>query len=267
MLVAVYDDPTPTNNKIYVLQKKNDLLSDNNNWEVLSGEGVGGGHVLLDKDGVELSERTYLKGEGYIEHYNPSGEAFTATRIDPTKIIPVYSVPSAAQALLEDPLNWDSGGNYIGAAPVDCKAGMKHKDATWVYEFFTALLPIRYPRTGETLWEPDGTGYVKPVDSAMVKGAVIAVDPTLFTGNLDETITDVQKLAQAVDELVVPSGDEDNDQSGETLIKASIAEINAGLNDDKYITPAGIEGSAYMRIHIGPTAPADTSMLWLDTST
>ena len=50
-------------------------------------------------------------------------------------------------------------------------------------------------------WEADGTGFIRPKDAKEVKGDHIDIDPTLFDKNLDNTVDDVQKLAQAVDDL------------------------------------------------------------------
>ena len=50
-------------------------------------------------------------------------------------------------------------------------------------------------------WTEDTTGYIKPTEDRKVKADKIAVDVTTFNGNLDNTITDVQKLAEAVDGL------------------------------------------------------------------
>jgi hypothetical protein len=48
--------------------------------------------------------------------------------------------------------------------------------------------------------------------------------------------------------------------------KATAAEINTGTTAAKYITPLGLSGSYYQRIVVSDTAPADTTLLWFDTS-
>lgn len=47
---------------------------------------------------------------------------------------------------------------------------------------------------------------------------------------------------------------------------ATSTEINAGSTPVKAVTPKELKDSDYKRIHVGTTAPADTTMLWLDIS-
>ena len=47
---------------------------------------------------------------------------------------------------------------------------------------------------------------------------------------------------------------------------ATSAEVNAGTITGQYISPAALAGSYYQRIVVSDTAPADTTLLWFDTS-
>jgi hypothetical protein len=50
-----------------------------------------------------------------------------------------------------------------------------------------------------------------------------------------------------------------------TMTKASASDIVTGTDDSKYTTSKGIKDAEIIPIHIGTSAPADTSILWLDT--
>jgi hypothetical protein len=49
-------------------------------------------------------------------------------------------------------------------------------------------------------------------------------------------------------------------------VKASAAELNAGTDDAKFATAKGLKDAKFIGIHIGTTAPSDTTLLWLDTN-
>lgn len=168
--------------------------------------------------------------------------------------------------LLSDNTNWEK---FVGGAG----------DSLWT-EYEDLLLPV---------------DELKKVPVEYILGLVQNGDGTLFladdgtykaAGAGDSLWVEYEGLLMPLDELnkvpanvidgLIQDGDGDlflSDDGtyktaggGSSLAKASIAEIDAGTDDSKYITPAGIEGSAYMRVHIGSTAPTDTTMLWLDTA-
>lgn len=49
-------------------------------------------------------------------------------------------------------------------------------------------------------------------------------------------------------------------------IQATSAEILAGTEASKVATPKNLKDAGYIAIHVGITAPADTTKLWLDTN-
>ena len=49
-------------------------------------------------------------------------------------------------------------------------------------------------------------------------------------------------------------------------IQATSAEILAGTENSKVATPKNLKDSEFIAIHVGTTAPADTTKLWLDTN-
>jgi hypothetical protein len=53
--------------------------------------------------------------------------------------------------------------------------------------------------------------------------------------------------------------------SDDPFDKSTTAEIDAGVNNDHYITPKLLEDSTYQKIHIGADAPTGTEELWIDT--
>lgn len=116
-----------------------------------SGGGGGGGHTIKDTDGTALTQRDTLKFKGYLTATdNALSEETEADipeeKIEEVELVEVYQVPFAAQVLLEDVLNW-TGKVYSGSEPSSCKAGMRHHDADYVYEFVTDTIPIRYIRS------------------------------------------------------------------------------------------------------------------------
>lgn len=52
----------------------------------------------------------------------------------------------------------------------------------------------------------------------------------------------------------------------EVTLQASSTELDTGTESSKVATPANLKDSKYQRIHVGTSAPADTTMLWLDTN-
>ena len=52
----------------------------------------------------------------------------------------------------------------------------------------------------------------------------------------------------------------------EVILQASAAEILAGTEISKVATPKNMKDAEYIAIHVGTTAPADTTKLWLDTN-
>lgn len=48
--------------------------------------------------------------------------------------------------------------------------------------------------------------------------------------------------------------------------KASSAEIVTGTEDTKYVTSKGLKDAEMIPIHVGTSAPSDTTILWLDTN-
>lgn len=142
-LQLVGDELAPGNNKVY-----------GTNGAGVKGwkdDPAGGGHTIKDTDGTTLTQRDTLKFKGYLTATDNAVSEETEADIPEEKFSDVefldpYTVPAAAQALLEDTGNWTSGA-YTGTAPTGCKAGMKHYDATYVFEFFTDILPIRTARS------------------------------------------------------------------------------------------------------------------------
>jgi len=49
-------------------------------------------------------------------------------------------------------------------------------------------------------------------------------------------------------------------------IEASDAELDAGTERGTLVTPKGLKDAEFQRIHVGTSAPADTTKLWLDTN-
>lgn len=48
--------------------------------------------------------------------------------------------------------------------------------------------------------------------------------------------------------------------------QASTAEMDTGTENSKLATPKNIKDAEYQRIHVGTSAPTDTTKLWLDTN-
>lgn len=62
-------------------------------------------------------------------------EADTNGKLSATRtIITTYGVPNTEKLKLEDPLNWDVNGEYIGTAIVNTYQGQKHYDDNYFYE-------------------------------------------------------------------------------------------------------------------------------------
>jgi hypothetical protein len=47
-------------------------------------------------------------------------------------------------------------------------------------------------------------------------------------------------------------------------VKATAEELATGTDDAKYATAKALKDGNYARIYVGTTAPADTTLLWLD---
>ncbi len=52
----------------------------------------------------------------------------------------------------------------------------------------------------------------------------------------------------------------------ETVLQATSAEILSGTESSKVATPKNLKDAEFIAIHIGTSAPADTTKLWLDTN-
>lgn len=51
-----------------------------------------------------------------------------------------------------------------------------------------------------------------------------------------------------------------------TALQATSAEILTGTENGKVATPKNLKDAEFIAIHVGTTAPADTTKLWLDTN-
>lgn len=51
-----------------------------------------------------------------------------------------------------------------------------------------------------------------------------------------------------------------------TVLQATSAEILTGTEASKVATPKNLKDSEFIAIHVGTSAPADTTKLWLDTN-
>lgn len=49
-------------------------------------------------------------------------------------------------------------------------------------------------------------------------------------------------------------------------LQATDAETTTGTENSKVVTPKLLKDNLFARIHVGTTAPTDTTMLWLDTN-
>lgn len=49
-------------------------------------------------------------------------------------------------------------------------------------------------------------------------------------------------------------------------IQATSAEILTGTENGKLATPKNLKDAEFIAIHVGTSAPADTTKLWLDTN-
>ena len=49
-------------------------------------------------------------------------------------------------------------------------------------------------------------------------------------------------------------------------LQASSAEVLTGTENGKVVTPKNLKDAEYIAIHVGTTAPSDTTILWLDTN-
>ncbi len=63
-------------------------------------------------------------------------------------------------------------------------------------------------------------------------------------------------------------GLKDNGAGGydEVTLQASAAEILTGTETSKVATPKNLKDAEMVAIHVGTTAPSDTTKLWLDTN-
>lgn len=50
------------------------------------------------------------------------------------------------------------------------------------------------------------------------------------------------------------------------ITPATGAELDTATDTVKHATAKGLKDSKYQRIHIGTTAPSDTTMMWYDTN-
>ena len=51
-----------------------------------------------------------------------------------------------------------------------------------------------------------------------------------------------------------------------TALQATSAEILTGTEISKVATPKNLKDAEFIAIHVGTSAPADTTKLWLDTN-
>lgn len=72
--------------------------------------------------------------------------------------INMYGLSSTTKTLIENNSNWNSSGVYIGSTITDAKAGQKHFDVNYLYEFVTDSVPIRTLRYTAGLAEVATTG-------------------------------------------------------------------------------------------------------------
>jgi hypothetical protein len=49
-------------------------------------------------------------------------------------------------------------------------------------------------------------------------------------------------------------------------IQATSAQVLTGTDNTKVATPKNLKDAEFIAIHVGTTAPADTTKLWLDTN-
>jgi len=52
----------------------------------------------------------------------------------------------------------------------------------------------------------------------------------------------------------------------EVILQASAAEVLTGTEISKVATPKNLKDAEFIAIHVGTSAPADTTKLWLDTN-
>lgn len=74
--------------------------------------------------------------------------------------INMYGLSSTTKTLIENNSNWNSSGVYIGSTITDAKAGQKHYDLSYLYEFVTDNIPVRTVRSVSDYIHPIHTGDV-----------------------------------------------------------------------------------------------------------
>ena len=77
--------------------------------------------------------------------------------------INMYGLSLATKTLIENNSNWNSSGVYIGSTITDAKAGQKHYDLSYLYEFVTDNIPVRTVRSVSDYIHPNHTGDVTSV--------------------------------------------------------------------------------------------------------
>lgn len=105
-------------------------------------------------------------------------------------VSPAYIPTLGSRAIINIKMYQSGGG---GATPTGTILIENNTYSRWSFENSTEGVFSN--------WTEDTTGYIKPTGSRKVKADKIVLDVTTFNGNLDSTITDVQKLAEAVDGL------------------------------------------------------------------
>lgn len=95
------------------------------------------------------------------------------------------------------------------------------------------------------------------VASATVQAAIQELDDekqaVLVSGTTIKTVNSTSLLGSGDIAITVP-------------VKATGAELLTGTDDAKFATAKALKDGEYIAIHVGTTAPANTSILWLDTN-
>ena len=51
-----------------------------------------------------------------------------------------------------------------------------------------------------------------------------------------------------------------------TKLQATDSDVTTGTENSKVVTPKLLKDNKFPRVHVGTSAPSDTTMLWLDTN-
>lgn len=83
--------------------------------------------------------------------------------------INMYGLSSTTKSLIEDNNNWTEAGVYSGSTISDAKAGQKHYDLNYLYEFVTDNTPIRLRRKVLSATQSE-SGVMSAADKAKLDG-------------------------------------------------------------------------------------------------